>query len=45
LKVEQDQIQVMLDKAIKKLEKKNQSIIELENNIKALKEERNRLDD
>jgi len=45
LKVEQDQIQVMLDKAIKKLEKKDQSIIELENNIKALKEERNRLDD
>jgi hypothetical protein len=35
----------MLDKAIKKLEKKDQSIIELENNIKALKEERNRLDD
>jgi hypothetical protein len=35
----------MLDKAIKKLEKKDQQFIELENNIKALKDERNRLDD
>jgi hypothetical protein len=35
----------MLDKAIKKLEKKDQQFIELENSIKALKEERNRLDD
>jgi hypothetical protein len=35
----------MLDKAIKKLEKKDQQFTELENNIKALKEERNRLDD
>jgi hypothetical protein len=41
MKVEKDQIQVLLDKTIKKLEKKNQQVIELENIIKTLKDERN----
>jgi hypothetical protein len=45
MKVEKDQIQVLLDKTIKKLEKKSQQVIELENNIKTLKDERNQLDD
>jgi tRNA(Phe) wybutosine-synthesizing methylase Tyw3 len=45
MKVEKDQMQVLLDKTIKKLEKKTQHILELENNIKTLKDERNQLDD
>lgn len=45
LKVEKDQIKAMLDKALKKLDKKKEQQEQHETDIKAIKDERNRLED